>query len=224
MDDTSRKDARMNRWGVGAWLTLIVATFVLTGGCSQETRYRVLSTIFDGVPHPDSVAAAKALAKSQPDTIASVDDASSRRSTSSLVTHPPFADEQCDQCHVLEGEGRFSGSARLRAPEGELCTSCHPHMAADTLRIDHGWIHGPVAAGACTGCHSPHRSLNAHLLHAPPGRELCVRCHDGNRLATSPPHDENDTKCLDCHNAHAAPEMARTIGSTSAAGRFGGTP
>ena len=66
---------------------------------------------------------------------------------------------------------------------------------------------GPVAAGACEACHSPHASKNPKLL-VEQGEALCLTCHKemGDQLkaakVTHKPVMEGE--CSQCHDPHAS--------------------
>ena len=81
----------------------------------------------------------------------------------------------------------------------ELCAMCHE--AKDTKKF----IHGPVAAGACTACHDPHESDNAKLLVSSSINELCTSCHqakDEFLHKTTNIHPPVKDMCTNCHDPH----------------------
>ncbi|HCW93030.1 MAG TPA: cytochrome C, partial [Flexistipes sinusarabici] len=43
-------------------------------------------------------------------------------------------------------------------PFSDTCLSCHKDL--NNLLESMDYVHGPVAAGYCTICHSPHKSTN----------------------------------------------------------------
>ena len=63
-------------------------------------------------------------------------------------------------------------------------------------------LHGPVAAGYCTACHSPHLSKNEYLLKFS-NSKLCLNCHNIEDISQNKAHIAIDEyTCKDCHNAH----------------------
>jgi predicted CXXCH cytochrome family protein len=73
------------------------------------------------------------------------------------------------------------------------------------------YVHPPVEAGMCTGCHEPHQGdLEKLLLAGPP--ELCYNCHGKEMFEKEnrhPPAAEG--QCLICHNPHASQNPAMAI-------------
>lgn len=115
------------------------------------------------------------------------------------VVHPPYAmakaEKDCSFCHT-EKDGK-SGALKMDTPE--LCNQCHE--AKDTKKF----VHGPVAAGACTACHNPHESDNMKLLRFPNINQLCTSCHmdKGDFLKnTKHIHPPVQDQCINCHDAH----------------------
>ena len=71
-------------------------------------------------------------------------------------------------------------------------------------------MHAPVKTGECKACHVTHAGDEKKLLHAVVP-DLCYKCHDATNTEEDPARDAHDplgknTKCLTCHNPHAAPE------------------
>ncbi|RMG44589.1 MAG: hypothetical protein D6718_09695 [Acidobacteria bacterium] len=127
------------------------------------------------------------------------------------VVHMPVEDEACDLCHTPRATGHAFDTPD---PIGETCLGCHDDPAGGMT----GHVHGPVAAGRCTGCHDPHRSDRGKLLRAD-SPELCWRCHgrvqtwEGRRpvrnvkeeIETAElPHGAVDAGCDTCHPPHAS--------------------
>ncbi len=193
------------------FVTAILVTLFLA--CSASTRHRVISTLFDGVP-PLDTAGAQTIVDTLSTEVASPVTERSTFEGVSYTLHAPYEEKMCTECHLLEGTGAFGKSVRLRVPMNELCMECHDDMSIDELRNTYDWIHGPVAAGACTGCHSPHTALYPALLLAEPGRPLCIRCHDENRLAEQEIHEDSQMNCLTCHAAHGADAIAFNMAET----------
>ena len=57
----------------------------------------------------------------------------------------------------------------VRHEPDELCWDCH-----DSEDFEGDVVHGPFAAGECTGCHSPHKSRFDYLLLSK-GSAICAR-------------------------------------------------
>ncbi|RMH81712.1 MAG: hypothetical protein D6681_17755 [Calditrichaeota bacterium] len=179
------------------WLALwgIVLTAL---NCSPETRYRVLSTVFDGVPAPESLTA-------PPDTAT----VSTTRPTPevapvpshepTLFLHDPYAERSCEDCHN-EQEGN-----KLFAAMPDLCYDCH-----DDFSEEYKYVHGPVASGYCTQCHNPHKAPYEKLLIRST-EELCFYCHEQADVYKNEEHEDVEpSECLDCHNPHGGDEWNLT--------------
>lgn len=172
----------------------IVGTISLLCGCDPVTRYKITSTIFDGVPsmppaeqycreyHQRAVAEElEAEKKKQQITEEGV-----------ASTHPPYAEKRCNDCHDKSTESGFVAPAR------QLCSVCHPGF------LKGAYAHGPAAVGDCVMCHSPHNSKYKKLLKQPKST-ICGTCHQEKRMAQGL-HNTAEAKgmaCTDCHNPHA---------------------
>jgi predicted CXXCH cytochrome family protein len=160
--------------------------------CSPQSRHRVLSFIFDGVPPPGSVEArepsvAELMVQGQPGVSGPVDPQIQWASV-----HAPYAEERCDACH----EGLLTDV--IAATDQSRCLGCHGETA-----LTERWDHGPVAAGQCRICHEAHVSIHPNLQsQAQPA--LCVMCHDAPDLMTAiPAHlGQADLSCTACHDPH----------------------
>ncbi len=165
--------------------------------CSPAARYRILSTAFDGVPNPTQVDPAltdSSLADSESaDTLSSGGPIASKPSS---YRHEVYSRRTCDSCH-----DKTTGNS-LVDPEPTLCYNCHDDFA-ESNRV----LHGPVASGYCTQCHSPHRAPFEHLLLRE-GRELCQTCHNPADILTNNAHEgEEDSSCIDCHSPHGGDDQ-----------------
>ncbi len=113
-----------------------------------------------------------------------------------MMKHPSYTKGKCDACHT-DKNGK---SAKLKMEMPKLCYSCH----TDYEKND--FIHGPVAAGACTLCHSPHESPNPRLLITSTINELCTMCHTekGDMLKSGENiHPPVKDSCINCHDPHS---------------------
>ena len=172
----------------------VAGMLILLCGCDPLTRYKVTSTIFDGVPsmppadqycrdYHEKMLVTEAEAEKQEMLAQEKADES---------VHPPYAAKSCNDCHDKNTDSGFV------VPVRELCNVCHPDF------LKGSFAHGPAAAGACTMCHLPHNSRYASLLKKPKN-EICVSCHKEKRLAQGlhTSVTENNMVCTDCHNPHA---------------------
>jgi len=165
-----------------AVVTCACAVALLTAACAAPTRYKVLSTLFDGVPPPPAPAAAGETGAGGP-VVPAV-----------LVTprdHGPYAARMCGACHDA------AATNALVLPKDQLCFRCHD------LRIDRRYVHGPVASGGCLVCHDPHSSRYRYLLVSD-SDSFCFHCHDHAAVAAIDGHEGVESGCTGCHDAHAS--------------------
>jgi predicted CXXCH cytochrome family protein len=173
-----------------------LAVCVAAWSCSVQSNYQTLSFFFDGVPDPNAPMPAgkggAAVAQSP-----------------TYSVHQPYKEEKCAACHT--------GSGQLTGRDSSVCLTCHAGKVDE-----HRNMHGPVSAGACLWCHSPHESPELHLLKKP-GREVCTQCHEAAALPTArtPAHAETARNCLECHTGHGSEGRNLLRGGAPAAG---GTP
>jgi predicted CXXCH cytochrome family protein len=177
----------------------ILASFIYFGCGSDESRYKVLSFFFDGVPNPNEPtppAAAgpdagldeqghpvAAPAPGQPPPVPVVSE------------HSPYKNRECFACHQTESSLVATGQGAA------TCRKCH----ADYLNPPPDqWVHGPAVLELCTRCHEPHKSQYASLL-TKPARDLCLGCHTEPGLLDRPEHRATaDKACSACHDPHMA--------------------
>lgn len=163
--------------------------------CSAETRHRVLTFLFDGVPAPGEVEAAPPtldqLLPAEPARAATRfrPDPPLRATRFFASVHAPYAESRCTECHTLD---------QMATPlplDQALCLRCH----ADAVR----WDHGPVALGLCQLCHDPHLAEQPHLARMPQPA-LCTGCHRAATLMTDIPEHRGreESLCTDCHDPH----------------------
>lgn len=197
-----------------AWTIAVIAGLGLA--CSTDTRYRTLSFFFDGVPDPNAPAPAPdaSAADSSGRAVAAAPGAADAPAKPRVVVvHGPVAAEQCTACHPfsrsdsrgsIQGVSIFgAGGNILNKPIHDLCVQCHDRFAPPAAAAAGQWLHGPVGAGACTFCHEHHRSLYPALLRAERPADLCVRCHDVDRLVADVEHmPPEEAGCTECHDPH----------------------
>ncbi|MDH3980703.1 MAG: cytochrome c3 family protein [Gammaproteobacteria bacterium] len=213
-------DRRWHRRGVIALLVTLLVAAVTVSGCSQATRYDVLTFFFTGVPEPGEEAASEAR------TAATTPTAREKRRSglkflgkAQFFMHGPFGAGQCERCHATAASKPFrTGKAqvsekvisqapsigpRLAFPWEELCVTCHSEKSPAAAKADGLWQHGPVAKGWCTLCHSPHKSKRQYMLLKENNVELCTQCHSTNDLQITAQHKQDPAAdCISCHNPH----------------------
>ena len=188
------------------------AVFILLIACSGAQRDKVMRVLFDAPPAPDSAAAVVAAHEAPPATSTVV--------TSRVTTflHAPFARGDCEACHSLSTTKSFRrggadeanspappAPSRLVDSSSHICYGCHEEMTVAALGEAGARVHAAVVDGSCLVCHEPHKSAYAHLLRAaPPGGELCLRCHDVDCIRDVPKHEDSSGRtCTNCHDPHA---------------------
>ena len=167
---------------------LAIAAVLVWGGCSVEKHYKVLSFFFDGVPEPSSVGVGDR---------AGDDGARSRTVPAVLVSwHRAYVERRCSVCHGDKTSFGFTTTG-FTDLDSSACIRCHDDA------MDEAFLHGPVAAGACTACHEPHESRYPRLLVAV-SPSLCLQCHASELELEpiTPGHEDPAQDCLECHLAH----------------------
>lgn len=175
-------------------MTTIIA--VLPIGCRDpESRYKVLSFFFDGVPLLEG-----AKAEITPGELQIMEESVTGAMTVEfkgqvgISRHQPARD--CQSCHE---EGDRWSRKELYTPLPQLCYECHTNY-----NIVPGYVHGPVVVGACLNCHDPHQSRFLKLIKSPQP-ELCYQCHENEDLALIASHqDELLEICTKCHDPHSS--------------------
>jgi len=161
-----------------SFLTLLMVLV----SCQEQRDYKVLSFFFDGVPDPNAprLVSQTHFTEAHPLSLTPIHP----------YQHKPYALGQCYQCHLPDRQ------RLIRLSPADLCVRCH-------TRTTHEFpvMHGPVAAGLCLWCHDPHESDQPHLLKSV-GPDLCLQCHDQQLLPPNPPHQADNSPCLQCHLGH----------------------
>jgi len=114
--------------------------------------------------------------------------------------HTKFENASCLTCHDLDHDLSASGGENVLA--SNLCFRCHEDKIG---RFGQSYVHGPVAGGNCTICHSPHGSQYEKNLNSP-SQILCYTCHDDvedqlNKKVVHPPFERG--WCVKCHDPHS---------------------
>lgn len=196
-------------------LFFAITCFVLSG-CDKFTRYKIATFFFTGVPHPDKTAELSLTEVTKRDIITK----RKKREKSSASSHGPYASKRCFLCHETTSTRglvksdlkqpvasppaqRFDSAlpGRLLMPPRQLCFECHPSKSMESAVKANLWIHGPVADGMCTICHSPHASSYPFMLRQGNAAEICSRCHAKGFIMPTEDHLQGE-ECTKCHNAH----------------------
>ncbi len=112
----------------------------------------------------------------------------------------------CKECHKLR-RGKFNFK-RITPAASTCTTNCHTDIGKGAH------VHGPVGAGICISCHSPHGSYEP-LAIARTGQELCLVCHQAKReeFKDDVIHAPVKEGCIDCHNPHESSMRYQLRGS-----------
>ncbi|MBI5342244.1 MAG: cytochrome c3 family protein [Deltaproteobacteria bacterium] len=106
----------------------------------------------------------------------------------------PALEDGCEGCHAVDG-------GKLKAKgQKEACYACHDNFE----KQEEGkkkYVHSPVAAGECTGCHDPHFSARSKLQKLEKG---CLECHDAPAETGSVHYPVRERQCIACHGPHAS--------------------
>lgn len=115
-----------------------------------------------------------------------------------FYVHQDQAVLNCTECHRLK-KGKFDFK-RLIPSRANCTTACHQNRG----KAEH--VHGPVGAGICISCHTPHGSFNPGFVPKV-GAELCLDCHQGRReeFTKNVVHSPVEEGCGECHNPHESP-------------------
>lgn len=212
------------------WLCYALSALALAGlltlagmglaGCGDpQSRYKMLSFFFDGVPEPGAPPrpknARRGLGRSAEEDLVATSRPTSAPAVAAveapLIYHAPFKDpKKCKFCH---DPGKSFGT-----PDADTCRQCHKRHY-DQQWDD--WTHGPVALGQCSLCHVAHSSRYAGLLTAPMP-DLCLGCHDPKRTMERPYHATAAVQpCTTCHDPHFAGNRQLLLDSAAYARRGG---
>ena len=109
----------------------------------------------------------------------------------------------CQDCHSVHSPG--SDKAQLKAPETDLCFTCHKQKQAQFFRASHH----PVREGkmACSDCHNPHAVQDGKLVDQAAVAETCYQCHAEKRGPFLWEHIPVREDCMTCHEAHGSNHM-----------------
>ncbi len=168
--------------------SLLIMIVLFFTACSIQTRYEVLSFIFDGVPDPNNSENIEIKDSAVIDSTKILNIAANINKPKTYF-HPPYQERSCNSCHN-------NNTGQVLMPQPGLCYSCH-----ENFEDNYSVIHGPVAGGYCTACHNPHKSKLQNLL-LKKGKALCFNCHNP-QIADNDIHSVAETSnCTSCHNPH----------------------
>lgn len=99
-----------------------------------------------------------------------------------------------------------AGPAKLLpGATGKVCLDCHADFKE---KLKKPFVHTPVKAQQCTGCHNPHAARHRGLLPAD-ANKLCATCHAAQAKGTHKPVAEG--ACTSCHDPHASAEKFELV-------------
>lgn len=192
-------------------IDLIMVTVLLAqlSGCDRQSRHKVLTVFFTGVPPLEEEKKA-VLTKSK--TLPNEEKDAPRPT---MYRHPLTASRQCNRCHQSTGNFSMFGRKQnqpvafrkgdvspgpLVRPRQELCTGCHTDKSAEEALARGLRLHPTSAKGDCYACHDPHQSTNPYVLLEKP-EQICIPCHQDPKIMELAAHKEPGG-CLTCHNPH----------------------
>ncbi len=131
---------------------LLLAAGLAAGlaGCLPDTRYRLASFLFDGVPPRQAQPQpAQRPPRPAPDAQTWGVETPSPAPPPAFYVHAPYAAGQCAVCHDAQQPGRLVKKGQ------ELCLDCHDRAKLVA-------VHGEL--GDCLACHNPHKAQAEFLL------------------------------------------------------------
>lgn len=166
--------------------TILILLFIIA--CSPNKK--ILSIFFDGVPDSTNIENNSNLQVNNVDSNDLKNNliASNKEQT---FSHSPYKEKNCENCHDKNSMGKFVQQ------QPDLCYQCH-----EDFKTKFTYLHGPVAGGYCTSCHSPHVSKYEKMLLRK-NKQICTFCHDIELVLKNENHSEiGETICTECHNPH----------------------
>lgn len=95
--------------------------------------------------------------------------------------------------------------------QGKNCLTCHVDFQD---KLKQPFVHTPVKAGQCTGCHNPHASAYGKMLEADTNK-ICFKCHKNvipDKISSS--HKVvSEGNCVKCHDPHASKNKFNLLAS-----------
>jgi predicted CXXCH cytochrome family protein len=204
----------LDRLSLCVLILAVLTTFI--SGCSQETKHKVLTFFFTGVPPPEEEKKSEVEKDKAPEA-AQVEKEVVPQVT--IYSHPLTAAGLCSQCHESTADfTRFGGRGRrvifrkgsgpspgkLVVDSKKLCVMCHKDKSASEALTAGLWMHPTSANGDCKACHDPHQSTNPYVLIEKP-ENICTQCHKEDEMMAKVIDKEahrQPSDCLSCHNPH----------------------
>jgi predicted CXXCH cytochrome family protein len=166
----------------------LAVAIAVAGGCSPESKQKLLTFFFEGVPAEGS---------DNKHGNKQTDGPGKKEFNLSGSVHKPYNDQQCKSCHPPDDMAGL-----IRKPG--FCNECHrpngamPVRASAIVTPEKAWMHEPVGKGLCSQCHVGHQSSFPFLLLDDPAGNICIKCHD--KLKEKFRGQSMD--CTACHNPH----------------------
>lgn len=171
---------------------LISLSIALLVTCSPTEKYKVLSFVFDGVPDPDITEQDTLLVAEATNNV----NKNKNQFVANKFFHEPYKERDCSMCHDAVVRNK------LNEEQPALCYNCHDDFS-DKYEV----VHGPVAGGFCTECHTPHMGDYEKLLLRQ-GQEMCLKCHDSRDVFKNENHEDiGEESCTECHNPHGGEDQ-----------------
>ena len=122
-----------------------------------------------------------------------------------FYVHSKPGELNCQECHRFR-KGVYDFK-RLVPARSNCTTKCHQDKGKAK------YVHGPVGAGICISCHSPHGTVNPSFVPRE-GGDLCTICHQGRKeeFEQNVIHSPVEEGCSDCHNPHESPNRYQLKG------------
>jgi DmsE family decaheme c-type cytochrome len=169
--------------------------------CHGDTTAHLQSNMEKGVPGPiTSFKTLKAAEASAACLSCHQNKGSQKHWTGSM--HDSH-DVSCVSCHNPHPKaGAPKTNALLRAPQQQLCTTCHLQKKAAMMRSGHM----PLREGKleCSSCHNPHGTPYEKSLLQVSANQNCYSCHADKRGPFLWEHAPVRESCLNCHDAHGS--------------------
>jgi len=106
---------------------------------------------------------------------------------------------QCSDCHEQHG---VSTRSRLGGFNQETCFECHTDKQGPFV-----FEHPASRIEGCTSCHTPHGSINRHMLTHQSTADLCYSCHVD--VPGFHARFNNTTNCVNCHSTIHGSQLSR---------------
>ncbi len=113
-----------------------------------------------------------------------------------FYTHANPSQLNCKECHRFK-RGKYNFKRIVPARANCTTGNCHQNFG----KAKH--VHGPIGAGICISCHSPHGSFQRFELQRTKG-DLCLVCHQARQeeFTQAVVHKPVKEGCVNCHDPH----------------------